>query len=365
MLESGDTLDRRALLRAGAAAAATFPFIGKVVGELLGGEGRAHAAPRARDVTLAWIAQQQAAQSNQRTLAGFQQWLKNKGYNWNVTVSDAKGDPNTLSNMVVDATIRRVDAIIVAFGTLTAAQGALQAVAKAGTPFISIDSGWFPPALCDIASNNYVMGSYMSEYMVQRLLTKGKAEPNIVTITANFHHGTRKRGKVRDQVLTENRNIKVLGDRVIQYTGFYETTLNQVNDWLTRFGRDIDAIWCPWDEPAQAAAQAILNRGYSVEDIFVVGADGHPPAVEEMRDPRYPMVATAAQSFELWGALGGYFVEQIVGLGRPVKEVIPVPIIDLPAPFIVKEVNMPPKGKLPWETTDFYYVFEQQVRGAV
>jgi len=306
-----------------------------------------------------------AAQSNQRTVQGFQDYLKAKGFSWNATITDAKGDPGTLSNMVADAVSRKVDAIVVLFGTLTAAQGALKTVADSKIPFFSVDSGWFPPAICDIASNNYLMGAQMSEYMVQRLLSQGKTAANVCAIIANFHHGTRKRGKVMEQVLSENQWIKLLDQRVIQYEGFYETTLNTVNDWLTRFGDTIDAIWTPWDEPATAAATAIVNSGRDVNKIFVVGADGHPPAVEQMRDPKWPFVATPAQSFELWGALAAYFIEQIVGNGRPAQEVVPVPIIDLPTPLIVKGFNMPPQGKMPWEATDFYYVFEQQARGAV
>lgn len=353
---------RRDFLKGAAATAVSVGLAQRTLAELVKPEPAAAQSPA---ITVAWVAQQQAAQSNQRVWKGFQEWLQAKGYRWNVPLQDAKGDPGTLSNMITDAVSRRVDAIVCALGTLTAAQGALQTVKKAGTPFLSIDAGWYPPSICDIASNNYVMGAYMGQYLVQRLLGQGKMEANICVITANFHHGTRKRGKVLKQVLSENQNIKMLDERIIQYAGFYETTLNAVNDWLTRFGKRIDAIWTPWDEPGQAAATAIASRGMTADDIFVVAADGHPPAVEKMREKGWPMVATAAQSFELWGALAGYFVEQIVVKKRPTKEVVPVPLIDMPAPFIVKEVNMPPKGKLPWQTTDLYYVFENRARGRV
>lgn len=356
---------RRDVVRVAAGTGLSLGVLWSVVDALYGRQKPEARAASSPEVRVAWIAQQQAAESNQRTLAGFQQWLKAKGYPWQVTVSDAKGDPGTLSNMVTDAATRRVDAIIVGFGTLTAAQGALAAVAKSGVPFFSVDSGWFPPSIADITSNNYVMGGKTSAYMIQRLLGEGKREAKIGAIIANFHHGTRKRGKVLETVLSENQNVKLVAQRVIQYTGFYETTLNAVGDWLSKYGR-LDAIWCPWDEPAMAAAQAIMSKGMGVSDMFVVGADGHPPTVDQMRDnPRYPVVATVAQAFELWGALAGYFVEQIVVRKRPAREVVPVPIVELPTPLIVKGVNLPPKGKQPWEGTDLYTLFEQRAAGSV
>ena len=328
-----------------------------------GGQNQSQGRAGKSQISLTWVAQQQAAQSGQRALKGFQNYVKSKNLDWDVTVTDAKGDPGTLSKMVTDAATRGSDAIIVAFGTLTAAQGALKNVEKAGTPFFSLDSGYFQPAICDIASNNYEIGAKMSEYMVQRLLGQGKDRAKICTVTANFHHGTRKRGKVRDAVLSENEWIEVLADRVIQYENFYETTLNTVNDWLTRYGDEIDAIWTPWDEPGTAAAMAIKNSGRDVNDIFVVGADGHPPAVKQMRDDSsWPFVATPAQSFELWGALVGYFVEEIVGKGRPTEEVVPVPIVEVPAPMIVQGRNVPPEDKMPWEATDFYQTFEDKAK---
>lgn len=321
------------------------------------------AAAQTGPLQIAYINQQQAAQSDQRAQAGFEQWMTDNAIEWDVVVSDAKGDPGTLSNMISDAVTKEVDAIVVAFGTLTAAQGALEQVAAANIPFFSIDSGYFPPAICDITSNNYIMGAQMGSYLTDRLLALGKTEANICKITANFHHGTRKRGKELDTVLTENENIKILDERVIQYDKFFETTQNTVNDWLTRFPDQIDAIWCPWDEPAMAASQAILSHGLTVNDIFVIGCDGHPPAVEEMRDPDYPFVATAAQAFELWGGLVGNYILEIVGNGRPAEEVVPVKVVGFPAPFIVKEVNLPEAGAPPWDTVDFYTLFKEQVTG--
>jgi len=318
------------------------------------------------NLNIAFIMTQMAAQSDQGVVQGWDAWLERKGYKgqWNAPLQDGEGSPAKVAAMLEDAVAKKVDGIVAGFVEMEAVEGALNSVRDAGIPLFTVDSGWKEPALCDIASNNYDIGAKMGDYLIQRMLGEGKANGNICRITANFHHGTRKRGKVFTEILSENEGIKVLDERMVQYEGFFETTMNTVADWLTQYGDQIDAVWCPWDEPAMAAAQAILQSGRTVDNCFVVGADGHIPAVDRMREEEdYPMVATVSQSFPLWGNMVGYFVEQIVGLKRPAKEVIPVPIINMPTPLLVKGFNLPPADTPTWMFEDMYYVLQKQALG--
>jgi ribose transport system substrate-binding protein len=318
-------------------------------------------AQDARPVNVAVVAQQMSAQSDQRSWAGFQQWLKSTGLDtkWHVSMTDAKGDPGALVSQVEDAITAKKDAILVMYGTLTAAHSALADLARSKIPFFSLDSGWQSPAIADITSNNYMIGAANSQFMVDKLLSQNKSKANICAVIANFHHGTRKRGKVMKTVLTENDWINLQAERVIQYSGFYETTQNVVSDWITRYGDNLDAIWCPWDEPAMAASEVILARKMQ-DRIFVIGADGHPTAVDRMRQPDYPEVATVAQAFELWGAYTGWLINEIVGKGRNAKELVPVPTVEFPAPLLVKGVNLPAAGKPTWEATDLYALYRER-----
>jgi ribose transport system substrate-binding protein len=314
-----------------------------------GGGFKLSAKAKQKHLTIAFLAQQMSAQSDQHSLASFQKFVKDNALPWDVRVQDAKGDAGTLSGMMSNSVTAKVDAMIVAYGTLTAAQGALQDVGRSKVPLFTLDSGYFAPAVCDITSNNFAIGGLMSEYMVGRLQSQGKTSANICVVYANFHHGTRNRGQTLDAVLKDNKQIKVLDSVIIEYTGFYEKTLNTAQNWLSRFGETIDAIWCPWDEPAEAAAQAIQAGGGS-KSIFTVGADGTANAIEKMLQPNYPQVVTVAQAFELWSPLAAYFIAEIVAEGKPVREVVPSTVIGLPTPMIIQGVNMPPKGELPWKT---------------
>ena len=350
---------RRGLLQGFAGAGAAIG--GAQLAQFALGSLPARAQAQTKPIKLAVVAQQMSAQSDQRSWAGLQQWLDKTGLGktWHVDLTDAKGDPGTLVSQIENAITARSDAILVMYGTLTAAHSALADLTSAKIPFFSLDSGWQPPSIADITCNNYVMGSKNSQYMVERLLSEGKQKANICAVIANFHHGTRKRGKVMRTVLTENEWISLEATRVIQYSGFFETTQNVVNDWLARYGSDLDAIWCPWDEPGIAAAEVIKSRNLA-DKIFVVSADGNPTTIERMRDPNYPLKATVAQPFELWGAYTGWLINEIVGKGRNAKEVVPVPSVEFPAPLLVSGINLPAAGAKPYDATDLYYVYRDR-----
>ncbi len=98
------------------------------------------------------------------------------------------------------------------FGTLTAAKSALDSLTASKTPFFSLDSGWQAPAIADITSNNYVM-AFADGPLPRSIRCKaaGKTKANMCMIVANFHHGTRKRGKVMKTILTENEWISAEG----------------------------------------------------------------------------------------------------------------------------------------------------------
>ncbi len=354
-----DVLGWTGKLGGAAAIAATMPKMAEFV---LGSTPAAAAEGRA--INVAVLGQQMSAQSDQRAWDGMQAWMKNTGVDkvWNVNLSDAKGDPGKLVSQIQDAVTAKVDAIVVLFGTLTAAHAALETVKASNIPFFSIDSGWQAPAIADLTSNNYVMGGQESQYMVDRLLGMGKEKAKIAAIIANFHHGTRKRGKVLETVLTENSWIEQVDSRVIQYEGFYEKTQNIVNDWLTRYGDELDCIWCPWDEPAMAASEAIVSKGLQ-DKIFVVGVDGHPTALQRIRDggANWPQKCTCAQAFELWGAYCSWLVNEIVAKGGDAKKLVPVPIVEFPAPLLVSEVNVPGSDEDTWRAVDLYMLYQQRV----
>lgn len=300
------------------------------------------------DLSISWILSKATAQADNRALDGFKNYIKQENLNWQLNVSDAKGSPAKAADLLQNAVERGADAIILSMTDLRASKASIKSANDAGIPIFTIDSGWTEGVVVDVTSNNYVMSGQVSAYLADRLGGQG----GIVVFKETTHHGVRKRGKTLDTVLSENPGIKVLAEHNIDPTNFYEDTRGAMEDFLSRYGNEIDAVWAGWDEPGQSAAEAIKAAGFSREDMFVVGIDGHPSAIEEIRS-RSPFAATVAQRFEPMGALTAEYIQQIVAKGQPANEVIPSNTVNLPAPLITPE-NLPDEGTLPWTATGFY-----------
>jgi ABC-type sugar transport system substrate-binding protein len=315
---------------------ATQSATGEASGQPLGASGKS-------DLNIAWIMSKATAQADNRAVDGFKGYIKDKGLEWKVDVNDAKGSPAEAATLLENAVQRKSDVIILSMVDLRASKAALEQAKSSGIPVFTIDSGWTEGVIVDVTSNNYVMSGLVSSYLVDRLGGKG----NIVAFKENTHHGVRKRGETLDVVVKENPGIKIVDEHNIDPTNFFEDTQKAMEDFLTRHGDNIDAVWAGWDEPAQAAANAIQAAGHGRDDIFVVGIDGHPSAVDEIRKGG-PFVATVAQAFEKMGSLTGEYITAIVTEGKNPKDVVPSTTVYLDAPLIIPN-NLPEPGVLPWK----------------
>ena len=108
-----------------------------------------------------------------------------------------------------------------------------------------------------------------------------------------------------------------------------------MQDYVARFGPDIDAVWAPWDEPAQAAINVMAAAGLT--DVKVIGIDGHPQAVEEVCREGSMMIATVSQPFEGMGSQVGDWITSIVVGGEEPSSVIPSNIVYMNAPLVTKD----------------------------
>lgn len=280
---------------------------------------------------IAWVHSTSAAQSEQRVKAGFEAWLSETGNDWNVSFLDSNGSGEAIASNIQDATARGVDAIIVTMADLRASTAAIAEAAAAGIPIFSVDSGYVDGAVVDVTTNNWAMSSTVSPFLLDQM----GAEGNIVFLRMASHHGTRKRSDVMEDVLREYGDVNVLAEHEIDISAFFEDTTNAMQDFVARFGTDIDAVWAPWDEPAQAAINVMTAAGLS--DVKVIGIDGHPQAVAEVCKDNSMMIATVSQPFEGMGAQVGEWISSIVVDGNSVESVIPSNTVYLDAPLVTKD----------------------------
>lgn len=295
-----------------------------VVGFLLNATG-------ANALNLAWVHANAAAQSEQRVKAGFDAWLKETGKDWNVSLLDSGGSGERTASNLQDAASRGVDAIIITMADLRASRAAIDAAVDAKIPIITVDSGYIPGVLVDVTTNNWAMSSDVSPYLLNELGGKG----SIIFLRMAEHHGTRKRGDVMETILKEYPDVKVLAEHNIDYTAFFEDTTSTMQDYASRFGDEINAVWAPWDEPAQAAINVLQAAG--LKNVKVIGIDGHPNAVAEVCKPDGLMIATVSQPFEKMGAQAGEWIEEIVVKKEDPAKVIPAKTVYMDAPLVTKQ----------------------------
>lgn len=305
-------------------------FAGKIsavsVAALLGFAGAAQA------LEIAWVHSNAAAQSEQRVKAGFEAWLAESGKSdWNISFLDSAGSGEATASNIQDAANRGVGAIIITMSDLRASRAAIDAAVAAGIPVFSVDSGYIDGVVVDVTTNNWAMSSDVSPYLLDQLGGQG----NIIFLRMAEHHGTRKRGDVMEDVLKEYPDVKVLAEHNIDYTAFFEDTSRTMEDYAARFGSEINAVWAPWDEPAQAAINALTAAG--ITGVKVIGIDGHPQAVAEVCKPDSMMIATVSQPFESMGAQVGQWIEEIVVNGKPADDVIPSKTVYMDAPLVTKK----------------------------
>jgi len=288
-------------------------------------------ALNASAMTVAWIHATAAAQSEQRTKAGFDAWLKETGKDWRVTLLDSGGSGERTATNIQDAASRGVDAIIISMADLGASRAAINAAIQARIPILTVDSGYIPGVLADITTNNWAMSSTVSPYLLNEMGGQG----NIVFLRMAAHHGTRKRGDIMETILKEYPDVKVLAEHNIDYTAFFEDATSAMQNYATRFGDRIDAVWAPWDEPAQAAINVL--RGAGLRNVKVIGIDGHPNAIAEVCKPGSQMIATVSQPFEKMGRLAGEWLDAIVVRGQAPDQVIPSKTVYMDAPLVTRQ----------------------------
>jgi len=312
-----------------------------------GGSDPAETVAKSKNFEVAWIYMGASTESALRCYDGFTAYIANGNLDWKVIEMDSEGSTDKLATNIEDAVSKGVDMIICTMADLRSCSAALETVKAAGIPILSIDSGYTEGLICDITCNNYVMSSKVSAYLIDSLGGSG----NICTLTFVDHQPCRIRGEIFNVVAGESPGIKVLDDHVIDYTNFYADCQRTVEDWISRYGDDLDAIWCAWDEPAIAASDVLKAAGKN--NIKIIGIDGNDTAIGKIRDENDPMIATVAQPLELIGRRAAQVAESYVIEGGAWEDVVGSSTIYVDAPLITG-ANVPAEGTPAYSVTDFY-----------
>lgn len=258
--------------------------------------------------TIGFIATNLATESQARAAAQFEKTAKARGME--VQILNSAGSFETQSAQMENFMQMNVDAVVLAMGHPIELMPTLQKLFAAGIPVITIDSGYAEGVVADITCDNFAIGARMSTYMADSLSGKG----NIIVIKFEKHQGCRRRGKVLDVVLSEYPGINVLAEySVVATKRFMDDTRAAVETYATRYGDQIDAVWCAFDQLGYAAAD-VLTALLPDKKIMIISADGNEET--ERRIAEGTFTATVAQPFEAMADTAVDLVSKIVVDGK-------------------------------------------------
>ncbi len=260
---------------------------------------------------MGFIATNFSAEAQARVANSFEKLAKEKG--WDVKMLKSAGSIETQSNQLENLYQMKVDAVVMAMAHPQEIRPALDKLVEAKIPVITIDSGYVDGVVADITADNFAMGAKASTFLMDTIGGQG----NIIVIKFEKHYGTRRRGKVLDVVLTEYPGVKVLAEYSVGATKrFMDDTRAAMETYATRFGDQIDGVWCAFDQLAYVAGDVLQERGN--KKAVIVGVDGNQETFRRIGAGQ--MAATVAQPFE---AMAGKAIELVNSLaveGKTVEE---------------------------------------------
>ena len=284
----------------------------------------APALVNAEALKVGFVATNFSAESQARTANCFEEMCKEKG--WDCTVLNSQGSIETQATQVDNLVQMGVNAIVIAMAHPTEIKTAIDAANAAGIPVIAISSGYTDGLVCDIAANDFVMGAKISSFLLDSLGQSG----NIVVIKFTKNAGCRKRGEVLDAMLPEYPDIHVLDEYTVAGTAkFMDDTTNAIEAFTTKYGDQIDGVWCAFDQLAYACINVLQAK--DLTDVLVTGVDGG--AETERLIKAGQMTATVSQPFDEMAKAAVEIIEKIAG-GMDPKAAAGSDIVYVDAPLV-------------------------------
>lgn len=237
-----------------------------------------------------------------------------------VTVDSADDDLGKQTNQIDNFIAAKVDLILLNPVHPEGIMPAVMRAKEASIPVIAVDAA-AEGVDAMITSNNVEAGEKACQFIVDRLKGKG----DVVIIDGPPVTAVTDRIKGCKAVFAKNPGIKILSDNQ-NGRGSREGGLETMTNLLTAFPK-IDAVFAI-NDPTGTGADLAARQAKRTE-LFIVGVDGAPVAVEALNDKDSLFLATAAQN-PLRMAKEGVEIGYQIRQGKAPKEetiLIPVDLI--------------------------------------
>lgn len=226
-----------------------------------------------------------------------------------LTIADANYDIKKQADQILAFVESKPTAIFITPADAAAISPAVQQAVASGVP-VFIGDSYVPGATVTSTamSNNFGLGAYPAEYIVDKLGGSGKVA--LVSLPSNESWDQRTLGA--KSVFTRYPEIEIVSEIAFALGG--STTPRQVVDQILTANPDLDAIWCAWDGAASEGTLAIRAAG---RDVMITGIDGGQQSFEYIAAGS-PFKITMAQSFYEMAYMNAYYaVEHAQGRQAP------------------------------------------------
>lgn len=306
-------------------------------------------------VTVGFLNILGTAPAAQRLEAQFRRGAKILG--WDVKVVDAQGDPAKMAAGIQSFVTQNVDAIVTIAVAPAAAQQALSAAKEKGIPTIMIASpNPDPQGLYDaqIAPNDYVLSSLVTQYMIDVLGGKGE----IVAQVYPPIEALLRRETILRPMLSKTK-IKIVATHVVDFANAVQDTVKSTLNML-KANPNASAVWAVHDFQYVPIVNAIKNAGLA-KKVKVFGFYAGADALDALRKGGpAAAVADAPVQDSSWIAL-----DQLLQFFAEKKPIDPLAQYDRSYPMtLITSKNVPKTGNVyPFPDAGKFFVAKWKAAG--
>lgn len=241
---------------------------------------------------------------------GMKAWGKSHPGEVELTFTDAKEDMAKQLDQVENFIVQKMDAVIIVPVDTSATAPMTKSLVSKGIKavYVNRNPGNLPDGAYYVGSEEVVAGRLQMEFLGEKLKGKG----NIAILIGKLdNEGALKRTAGNEEVQkAKYPNIKILDKQTGQWQR--NEGLMKTEDWLNRFGKDLQAILSNNDDMALGAIQALKDKKRT--DVIVVGVDATPDALTSISKGEL-----AATVFQDAAGQGGGAVEVAVKAAKGQK----------------------------------------------
>lgn len=189
-------------------------------------------------------------------------------------IFDPKGDAEEEAKIVSQLVSDGYDGILMQTVNPDILSAPVREAEEAGIPVVCVNMGTTEPHAALVSMTDFEAGQVIAEKIAEALGGKG----NVVVIQAKV--GAVRGVRLEDgfqTAIAKYPDIKILDEQPADWN--MEKAQNLMNDYLTKYGDDIDAVFAHNDQMAEGAGMAVQNAG-KTGDIIIWGANGESKMLE-------------------------------------------------------------------------------------